>query len=75
MASHMGALNQESLNCLKSLSESQLEAYDFYVDCGLQDTMVDYRGTVNTHEYLDSVGKEHGYDLRDGGHNLSLIHI
>ena len=72
VASHMGALNQESLNCLKSLSESQLEAYDFYVDCGLQDTMVDYRGTVNTHEYLDSVGKEHGYDLRDGGHNSAF---
>jgi len=72
VASHMGALYEDALNSLKSLTKEQLEEYDFYVDCGLQDGMVDYRGTVNVHEYLESMGIEHGYSLRDGGHNSAF---
>ena len=72
VASHMGAVNDEALADLKTLTEEQLEGYDFYFDCGLQDTMVDYQWTVNIHNYLDSIGKEHGYDLRDGGHNSAF---
>lgn len=68
----MGAVNDEALADLKTLTEEQLEGYDFYFDCGLQDTMVDYQWTVNIHNYLDSIGKEHGYDLRDGGHNSAF---
>ncbi len=72
VASHMGAVNDEALEALKTLTPEQLEAYDFYLDCGLQDGMVDYQWTVNIHNYLDSMGKEHGYDLRDGGHNSAF---
>lgn len=72
IASHMGALSTQALDSLKSLTPEQLEKYDFYVDCGLQDTMVDYQGTVNVHDYLDSMGIEHGFDLRDGGHNSAF---
>lgn len=72
VASHMGAVNDEALADLKSLTEEQIANYDFYFDCGLQDTMVDYQWTVNIHNYLDSIGKAHGYDLRDGGHNSAF---
>lgn len=72
VASHMGAVNDNALKALQSLTLEQLNQYDFYLDCGLQDTMVDYQWTVNIHEYLQSVEKEHGYDLRDGGHNSAF---
>ena len=54
------------------MTEEQLEDYDFYLDAGLQDTTVGYKNTVALHEYLDSVGKEHGYDLRDGIHGSAF---
>ncbi|MCD8050255.1 MAG: fibronectin type III domain-containing protein [Clostridiales bacterium] len=72
IASHMGYLPEDALESLKSLSAEELANYDFYIDCGLQDTMVDYQGTVAIHEYLESMGIEHGYDLRDGGHNSAF---
>ncbi|HHV98009.1 MAG TPA: hypothetical protein GXX36_00290 [Clostridiaceae bacterium] len=72
VASHMGALSEDSLNSLKSLSEELLKEYSFYLDCGLQDGMVDYQGTVKTHEYLLSKGIEHVYSLRNGGHNSAF---
>jgi len=72
VASHMGALSNESLNSLKSLSIEQLKEYDFYLDCGLQDGMVNYMDTVRHHEYLLSMGIEHGYSLRNGGHNSAF---
>lgn len=72
VASHMGALYVDALNSLKTLSKEQLEQYNFYIDCGLQDTMVDYKDTVNVHNYLYSMGIMHGFDLRDGGHNSAF---
>ncbi|ONI40665.1 hypothetical protein AN639_02975 [Candidatus Epulonipiscium fishelsonii] len=72
IASHMGALNDTTLNMLKSLTPEQMAKYDFYVDCGLQDIMVDYQNTVKTHEYLRNIGKEHGYSLRNGAHNSAF---
>lgn len=72
IASHMGAVNDEALSYLKTLSKEEIENYDFYFDCGLQDTMVKYEWTVNVHEYLEGIGKEHDYDLRDGGHNSAF---
>jgi len=69
---HMGYLPEDALESLKSLSMEQLAAYDFYLDCGLQDTTVYPNGTIAVHEYLESVEKEHGYDLRDGGHNSAF---
>ncbi len=72
VASHMGALNDETMAALETLTAEQLENYDFYIDCGLQDNMVKYEETVRTHEYLESVGVEHGYSLRDGEHNSAF---
>ena len=69
---HMPYLPEEAMNNLKSLSMEQLAEYDFYLDAGLQDATVGYSGTVAIHDYLVSVGKEHGYALRDGGHNSAF---
>lgn len=69
---HMGYLPEQALADLKSLDAEQLANYDFYVDCGLQDTRVGTAGTIAVHDYLVSAGKEHGYDLRDGGHNSAF---
>ena len=69
---HMGYLPGSALDSLKTLSAEQLEEYDFYLDCGLQDQTVGYQGTVNVHEYLESMGKDHGYSLRDGAHNSAF---
>ena len=55
-----------------SLTKTQLNQYGFYEDCGLQDTMVDYHGTIAVHEYLDSMQIKNGFDLRDGGHNSAF---
>ena len=69
---HMGYLPNSALENLKTLSAEQLEEYDFYVDAGLQDQTVGYMGSVAVHEYLDSMGKDHGYSLRDGSHNSAF---
>lgn len=69
---HMGYLPEQALADLKSLDAEQLANYDFYVDCGLQDTRVGTEGTIAVHDYLVSADKEHGYDLRDGGHNSAF---
>ena len=70
VATHMGWLPNDALEALKGLDIDQLgSTYDFYVDVGLQDTTVGTQGTINIHKYLDSIGKVHGFDLRDGGHN------
>lgn len=71
IASHMGALGG-AVDYLKAMSKEQIDKFDFYVDCGLQDKMVNYKDTVAVHEYLDSIGKAHGYDLREGGHNSAF---
>ena len=69
---HMGYLPNSALENLKTLSAEQLEEYDFYLDCGLQDQTVRPAGTIAVHEYLESVGKDHGYSLRDGSHNSAF---
>lgn len=73
VAVHMGYLPQdECLEAIKNMASSDMDFYDFYFDCGLQDSMVDYEDTVAIHEYLTSIGKAHGYDLRNGGHNSAF---
>lgn len=69
---HMGYLPSAALDSLKSLSMDQLRAYDFYLDCGLQDGTVGTSGTIAVHDYLEKVNKTHGYDLRNGGHNSAF---
>jgi enterochelin esterase-like enzyme len=72
VASHMGFLPVEALNSLKTLTTQQLNLYDFYEDSGLQDTMVDYHGTIAIHDYLESMKIKNGFDIRDGGHNSAF---
>jgi S-formylglutathione hydrolase FrmB len=72
VASHMGHLPREALDSLKTLTKKQLNHYDFYEDCGLQDTMVDYRGTIAIHDYLDSMQIKNDFEIRDGGHNSAF---
>ena len=66
---HMGWLPDDALEALQSLTAEQLAAYDFYLDVGEQDTTVGTEGTLKVHAYLESVGKDHGFSLREGGHN------
>ena len=37
--------------------------------CGLQDQMVDPQRTANAAQYLQSIGANITWELRDGGHN------
>jgi len=70
---HMAYLPGDALESLKALNEAQgLADYDFYLDCGLQDQTVGTAGTIAIHEYLESVDKAHGYDLRDGTHGSAF---
>ncbi len=69
---HMGYLPAEALETLKGVSLETLASYDFYMDAGKQDTTVGTAGTVAIHDYLESIDKEHGYSIRDGGHNSAF---
>ena len=70
-ASHMGAVH-DALNQISVLSDSSLSGLDFYLDCGLQDGMVDYKDTEATAKYLESRGAKVTWELRDGGHNSAF---
>lgn len=69
---HMGWLPEDALEALKTLTGDALAAYDFYLDVGEQDTTVGTEGTLAIHEYLESIGKPHGFSLRAGGHNSAF---
>lgn len=69
---HMGYLPDETLETLKGVSLETLAGYDFYMDAGKQDTTVGTEGTAAIHDYLESIDKDHGYSIRDGGHNSAF---
>ena len=70
-ASHMGAI--PDLSAYADVLETEiLSSLDFYIDHGLQDEMVPYVVSENAILYLESIGANLVWDLRDGGHNSAF---
>lgn len=72
IASHMGYLPQSNTAALEALTDEQIAKYDFYLDCGLQDTTVGTTNTTRVHNYLESRSVPHYYELRDGIHGSAF---
>ncbi len=67
-ASHMGAV--PSVDTAKEMLEgADLSVLDFYLDCGYSDQMVNPDATKNMGEYLESIGANVIWELREGAHN------
>jgi S-formylglutathione hydrolase FrmB len=70
-ASHMGAVPKPETITLTTDS-SKLAKLDFYLDHGIQDHMTSHKATAAMAEYLESVGTNVTWELRDGGHNSAF---
>lgn len=70
-ATHMGAI-PEDISQYMTATGKDLAKLDFYMDCGLQDQMVDPQRTANAAQYLQSIGANITWELRDGGHNSAF---
>lgn len=70
-ASHMGAV-QSAVDQISALSDDQLKALSFYLDCGYDDQMVQPQWTEDTAKYLESLGADVTWELRDGAHNSAF---
>lgn len=70
-ATHMGAV-PANISQYMTATGAELDALDFYMDCGLQDQMVDPEKTRAAAEYLESVGANITWELRDGAHNSAF---
>lgn len=73
-ASLMGYL-PEAAGSLAGLPDEAFAGLDFYLDCGLQDAMVDPQLTKSTAEYLLSRKARVIWELRDGGHNSAFYSV
>ncbi|QQO08649.1 alpha/beta hydrolase [Breznakiella homolactica] len=72
IASHMGAVGASTNTLIDTVPAATLKTMDFYLDCGLQDTMVSPANTQLVAEYLVSLGIPVTWELRDGGHNSAF---
>ena len=70
-ATHMGAI-PEDISQYMTATGAALDKLDFYMDCGLQDQMVDPARTQAAAEYLESIGAHITWQLRDGAHNSAF---
>lgn len=70
-ATHMGAVPSDIAQYMTATGDA-LDALDFYMDCGLQDQMVDPNNTKTAAEYLESIGAHITWSLRDGAHNSAF---
>ena len=70
-ASHMGAV-PEVAPYFETMEPELLSTLDFYLDCGMQDHMVDPERTAAAGEFLESIGANVYWELRDGGHNSAF---
>ena len=70
-ATHMGAI-PEDISQYMTATGKDLAKLDFYMDCGLQDQMVNPERTKNAAEYLERIGANITWELRDGGHNSAF---
>lgn len=70
-ASHMGAIPSPETFVMPTDSET-LETLDFYLDHGIQDHLAPSINTVHAAEYLESIGVNVTWELREGGHNSAF---
>lgn len=70
-ATHMGAVPENISIYMKSKGK-ELNKLDFYMDCGLQDQMVDPNRTREAAQYLESIGARIQWELRNGAHNSAF---
>lgn len=70
-AAHMGAIPEDIAPYVQARGKA-LSKLDFYMDCGLQDQMVDPARTQEAAEYLESIGANIQWELRDGAHNSAF---
>ena len=70
-ATHMGAI-PEDISQYMTATGKDLAKLDFYMDCGLQDQMVDPQRTANAAQYLQSIGANITWEMRSGGHNSAF---
>lgn len=70
-ATHMGAVPENVSIYMKSKGK-ELNKLDFYMDCGLQDQMVDPNRTREAAQYLESIGARIQWELRNGAHNSAF---
>lgn len=71
-ASHMGAVPEDIAPYLENIASENLPKYAFYLDCGNSDQMVNPENTRRAGEYLDSIGANVIWELRDGAHNSAF---
>jgi enterochelin esterase-like enzyme len=73
IASHMGYIPpEEVLVSLEQMQKEQLDHYDFYLDCGKQDAMVNPDWTVQVAERLQKRGAHVICELSEGEHNSAF---
>lgn len=70
-ASHMGAV-AGAKEYIDTVPADILPTLDFYLDCGNQDQMVSPDATREIGEYLESLGANVHWELRDGAHNSAF---
>ena len=70
-ASHMGAVEGVE-KYIQEIPEDVLPTLDFYLDCGNQDQMVSPEATKEIGEYLEELGANVYWELRDGAHNSAF---
>ena len=70
-AAHMGAVS-DAKEYLDTVPADVLPTLDFYLDCGYQDQMVSPDATKAAGEYLESIGANVYWELREGAHNSAF---
>ncbi len=70
-ASHMGAVPAD-ISAYLTASGDELARLAFYLDCGISDQMVNPENTRIAGEYLESIGANVIWELREGAHNSAF---
>ena len=70
-ASHMGAVGNYE-ECIGAIPADVLPTIDFYLDCGYNDQMVNPENTKAAGEYLEKLGANVIWELREGAHNSAF---
>ncbi len=71
-ASHMGAIPDLEANYSDVLESDILPSLDFYIDHGNDDQLVNPAVSQRAADYLNRIGANVEFELRDGGHNSAF---
>ncbi len=73
-ASHMGAVPDPEIFAV-TIDSEKLNKLNFYLDHGAQDHMVPHERTIKAAKYLESIGANISWEIRDGGHNSAFYMV